>query len=140
MSFIMPVQAYAASAGDSVATIDIPEDGEIIGIQVNHTAQGMDADGDNSLSMISFGSTNSFTSNDARNVIARSDMKVTAATVASIEKTSNSQYLDMHEGIPVNAGERLHMHNQMASGVTMTAAWILYLKIKGSGRAAVRRR
>ena len=128
------------TSADSVVSVDIPEDGDIVGVHGSLAASGMDADADGAQVELSFLSTNQLSTNDARGSIMALDVRNTAATVAAITMDSLSTYIWLADGIPVNAGERIHLHRIVSTGVTARARFDIYFRTKKVTRRTRRRR
>jgi len=125
---------------DSVATVDIQDDGFIEALYVDLSAGGMDGLSDQCEAEISFGSSNTFSTNDARASIitVRQVQNFLTSGGGALGKAA---FVSFSRGIPVNAGERIHMHVQMSTGVTITVHAYLYVATtRGVTRRAVRRR
>lgn len=122
-----------------VATIDVPEDGTIEAIHGMVFGAAM-ADNDNCSAELSFLSTNQFNLNDARGAIAEVTVKSSSVTTSGQGPASAMQYFNFNPGIPINAGERLHLHTDASSGVTPTGQFTIYMRTSGGGRRARSRR
>ena len=131
---------FGNSSADGAATIDIPQDGRLVGLGFSVGAGGMDAENDGASIEISFNSTNQRTTNDARASIASGKIRVTAATVAAIQTTHLNKEVTLMGGIEVLAGERIYMHILLTSGVSVAALVLLYFEFRKTRRAATRRR
>ena len=137
---ITVIQMFGNSSADGAATIDIPQDGRLVGLGFSVGAGGMDAENDGASIEISFNSTNQRTTNDARASIASGKIRVTAATVAAIQTTHLNKEVTLMGGIEVLAGERIYMHILLTSGVSVAALVLLYFEFRKTRRAATRRR
>lgn len=137
---IVPIQMYAATASDSAANIDVPADGEIVGVLLEVTAQTLDADGDAAGGEVSFGSSSQFTTNDARNALATCNIRGSNVSANVGVMSSQRVYVEFGgDGVPVSAGERIHLHTRVAGGASSPVVRaILYFKFAGTLR--VRRR
>lgn len=121
---------------DSAATIDVQDDGVIEGIFADLSSNGMDALDDSADMEISFSSSNSFTTNDARASIMT--MRVGQQFLTSGGGSNGkAAWISPPTGIPVAAGERIHLHLQRTAGVTVIVHAYLYLVAR---RGRVRRR
>lgn len=134
------IKMYSAAAGDSVVQVDVPNDGEIVGVHGTVAGLGLDADGDFVRAELSFLSTSQLVTNDARGSIFALEIMVTAATVASVTKTSESVFVNLPDGIPVAAGERLHMHVADAAGVSPSTTFMIYFATRKAPTRRSRRR
>jgi len=137
---VIRVHSSGTTTSDSVASVDIPEDGDIVGVHGNIAASGLDADADGCQVELSFLSTNQLGTNDARGSIMSMDVRNTAATVASIAQNSLSTYVSFQDGIPANAGERIHMHRIVSTGVNARARFDIYFRTTKVTRRTRRRR
>ena len=127
-------------ATNDVASIDIPSNGEIIAVMGYVTVSGFDALDDKGYAELSFLSTNQIAVNDARGSILEVTVRQSFLTSGG---GNGSQMVTMTfpsgYGIPVNGGERIHLHTQGSTGNTPTAAFMIYLSEGGSRRAPRRR-
>ena len=125
---------------NSVVQIDIPEDGEILAISGFVDGSGMDALNDKAVAELSFLSTNQIEVNDARGSILETAVRV-AGNTGGFAKGSEHVTLSFTpgSGIPVSAGERIHMHTFGSTGVTPNGNFMLYLSAGGAKRARRRR-
>lgn len=144
----------AGVATSDIAAIDIPEDGEIIcigGLILGHNEQTVNTAIENDIfhvsSELSFLSTHQIGANDARGTIAGIGVSSyilfgeTGETGGGCAKMSEIASICFDEGISVNAGERIHMHgNSNVANLTADVTFLIYLKTKGGGRRAGRRR
>ena len=125
-------------SSDSVVSIDMPEDGEIIAISGTISDDTM-VIAERVRIEISFLSTSQFNSNDARGAIFM-------MSLGSITTTGGSSAHANHavsfggDGIPINAGERIHMHASITGSPAAEAEVLLYIKLKGGARRSTRRR
>ena len=124
---------------NDVAAIDIPEDGEILAILGTLNATGM-ADADRASVELSFLSTNQIQVNDARGSILEVTIRSVISTNGGLV-TAESVALSFTpgSGIPVNAGERIHLHTEGTSGVTPVGMFMIYLSAGRAKRASRRR-
>ena len=128
---------YATSSGDSVASIDVPDDGFIVGAQLFCAGRSPSAANASIVAELSFGSTNQLTTNDARNVIISNHWHagdVQVAEVANMAVTNNLVYPD---GLTVFAGERIHLHTAV---VALTMSEVVALLVFQFRKFSARRR
>ena len=143
----------ANTTTNDIAALDIPEDGEILCIAgiITGTYEPAAAAGANItlrlLSELSFLSTNQIAVNDSRGAIAGLGVATllffseAAETGGGGAKLSEVADICPPEGIAVNAGERIHLHGLSSdTNLTGTTTYLLYLKTRGGGRRAVKRR
>ena len=126
-----------APSGDSVATIDVPEDGLIVGAQIYVSGNQITATTANMKAELNFGSANSFDKNDARSVIifARWHAGDIQTAEGGVQEAINN--IVFPDGLAVFAGERIHMH-ATASGITTAEAVALIVFRFKSGRVSRR--
>lgn len=127
---------YAAGTGgteDSAATIDIPQDGVITGVQVAHYA-ALDADGDVSSIELSFIGSNQKSVNDTRSILALSRIRGVGTAASGAHTPAANFFVPLD--IDVSGGERLHLHIDATAGVTSVANFIIQLT---TGRRIPRR-
>lgn len=123
-----------------VASIDIPEDGEILAVLGHVSGAGMDALNDQAIAELSFLSTHQIEVNDARgsilDVMVRQGFLTNGggATSAIVSISFPSG-----DGIPVNGGERLFLHTFGDAGVIPKATFMIYLSSGGARRRTRRR-
>jgi hypothetical protein len=133
----MPMKLYATNiaSADSAAAIDVREDMTIEGIYLNLTYT-VPVDGNRIKAEVSFGSTNSFTSNDTTASLA-SIALAQEAGAAGLGQLGHSVYIPMAE--KVQAGERLYLHVfHGIAGSTSEATAFIYGG--GTARPSTRRR
>lgn len=128
-----------AGTNDSVVQIDVQADGVIDVLYLDLTATGMDALADLATVEIGFGSTNTFTSNDVRSSIATVELAQNLLTNGGGAQ-GKSVTIPFSRGIPVAAGERIHMHIFASTGVTVRARAYLYTIVRSLSRARSRNR
>ena len=133
---VIKIVATSAATGDDIASIDIPEDGEIIAI--NGVLQSPDATLAEGVTVeLSFLSVNQMTANDARgsifNMVGRSQ-----GGTGVIGYAVNSN-ITLPKGIPVVAGERIHLHNVMSAAHTAIIQIAIIILLQGGSRRTRRR-
>jgi len=144
MSDLTVIQMFAtinAAVTDSLAVIDVPNNGRLIGIDWAMQIIGLNTAGDVANMELAFIATNQRTTNDARGTIsaAKAACNETGTTVvASIGEIS--KYVDLRPGVKVAAGERIYVHGQASTGVTINGIILLQFDFGSPRRAAVRRR
>lgn len=123
----------------SVANVDMPEDAEIVAISSRIS--------DNTLlttesirTQLSFLSSSQIDTNDARGVIFETQLTAGTLQTNGFIRGDANHAISLPDGIPVNAGERIHMHVNVTGTPNGSATFILYLRTKGGGRRSVRRR
>ena len=106
------IQMYGTADTDASATIDIPDDGILLSVQMLMLQTGQAADGDYAIGQIAFGSVSQFVTNDARGVLAvcgsNAELAGTAANVIRGDVQSNIYFGE--DGIKVFGGERIYLH------------------------------
>lgn len=140
-------------AFSDLVSIDVPEDGKILAIHcmLAFTAQPAPAIRNNSVtrchSELSFLSSNQLTTNDARGCIAEINCSITELYSEATEtggaggQSSQNTFFPFPDGIPVNAGERLHIHGSVNDGnAPAETSYLIYFDSKGGGRRAPSRR
>jgi hypothetical protein len=137
----------------SIVSIDVPEDGLIMGVQALMVPNFVPAVGirnnltSHLVAELSFNSTHQININDARGTIAGIGVAIQELYAEATEtgggsgKFSETSNLWIDGGLIVNAGERIHMHGS-SSGLNLTAdvTFLMYLKTSGGGRRALKRR
>ena len=129
------IHMYGSSSGgteNALASIDIPEDGRLIGAEWAVNAD-LDADGENIYSELSFIATNQDSTNDARGVISSVAARI-SLTTSGVAMTSINRYTPLD--LDVAGGERLYLHVLATAGVTAGIRCNVHLETR---RAAPRR-
>ncbi len=130
---------YAATAGDSVASIDIQLDGEIKSILMTGEASGVDAVNEGFTAEVSFLSSNGFTTNDTRGSLMTIQSRMGLSTNGGLQTAVNMGVSNLD--VPVNAGERVHLHITDLGTITVRNVHAyLYVQDKGTQRIPSRRR
>jgi len=131
------IQLYGSVTGgteNALATVDVPEDGEIVAIDWAVNAD-LDADGESLSAEVSFIATNTNNINDARGMISviRGQISLTTsgAPVVAINK-----FVTFPEALQVSGGERLYLHTVSTAGVNASINAIIHLSTR---RPSVRR-
>lgn len=132
-------QAVAGATSDSLATVDIQDDGFIEGVLLNVAPRDADALGDQLAMEISFSSSNTFTNNDVRSSIALIGTRQAFLTSGG-GPSNGTIFLSFMKGIPLTAGERIHMHVVASAGVTGECTAYLYTVTDRGSRRTTRRR
>ncbi len=110
------IQMYTLTAGDAAASIDMPDDGVLLGLHWSGIIGGLAADEDYMRAQLSFGSTGAFTTNDARQVISTVSWGVDLIGAGSnLVRTDVNVAIEFGDGIPVFGGERVYIHT-LANG------------------------
>lgn len=130
------LQMYATgNPADAMASIDVPMNGRLIGVQMTLFAAMAGADF-NMAVQLSFGSTGAFATNDARQVIA--NLQVAAdLTTSGATSTHANEYISLPD-IPVGMGERLYIHGS-GTAIVLTARMALHFDFE-LDKVATRRR
>lgn len=118
---------------DSLAQVDVPSDGFIIGIDWDVRAN-LDADNEAISAELSFIATNQLTTNDVRGRLSSISQNI-AFTTSGNSDCSMQKYVGPID-IPVAGGERLYIHVESTVGVTGQARCNVHLD---TTRPAVRR-
>jgi len=124
---------------DAVATIDIPEDGVITGVDWDLRAD-LDADSESISVELSFIATNQFTTNDVRGRISSASAQI-SLTTSGVANTFVQKFVGPME-INVSGGERVHLHIDSTSGVASNVRCNLHLDVsrRARNRRSARRR
>lgn len=110
------IQMYTVTAGDAAASIDMPDDGVLLGLHWAGIVGALSADEDYMRAQLSFGSTGAFTTNDARQVIDTIAWGIELVGVAAnVVRSELDSDRDFGDGIPVFGGERIYIHT-LANG------------------------
>lgn len=127
------IQMYTTTVGAAAASIDMQDDGNILGCHLEGIVSGLAADLDGFQIEVGFGSTSQFATNDARNVIASIFASTDFGTAVGFVRTDKSVIFEYGEGLPFFGGERIYMHtgNLGATGVLQRARALLIIEFKG---------
>jgi len=138
MGSVITIQATGAGGSeDALASIDIPQDGAIVGIQWAAYAD-FDADAEAFQAQVGFGSDFN-NSNDSRNIISSLALRASIPVSASgMLLVGENVYFPLPL-MPVGAGERIFLHLLATAGVTSVVVVHLHLDFN-EGRPSVRRR
>lgn len=132
-----PIQMYIASAGGTeVASIDVPENGHLVGVDVNMYAD-IDVDAETVAAQLSFSSA-LVNANDSRSVICNAEIYSSQVTAAGVSMNNVSKFVGPIE-VPVSAGERLYLHVVSSTTIAGRIRFVLFFDFD-SDRPAVRRR
>lgn len=130
---------YSSAAGNSVASLDIQLDGIITAIFMTGRVTGVDATDEGFEAEVSFLSTSTLTSNDARGSLMIIQSMLSLVTSGGMNSGINAGLASLE--VPVAAGERIHLHISDSGSVTgRTVHAFLYVQDKGIPRVSARRR
>ena len=128
-SYVAKLYANKTASTDAAAAMDCQFEGLIVGcsLELIHNETGTLVNHSTARMELSFASTNSFTTNDVRNVIGGLESVISQASAANVTNNSRSVAIPFLQ-IPVVRGERLYLHIGLANGgssPSITArAWI----------------
>ena len=129
----MPVAAIT----NSIATLDIVEDGKLVAFLLGMNVFGANLDDDFARMEIAFGSSNQFAINDTRQVIAEINYTQNFLTTGGGGGMSNVSMSGLN--INVVAGERIHMHSTTDAGVSGNGIAFMYIEDGSGGTTRARR-
>ena len=134
------IQMYGGPSSDTddVSSIDMPEDGLLMGVFISMQSPSM-VQGKEMQVEISFLSSSQFTTNDARGIIAHTCLATATPTTEGGAGAMANTNIIFHSGITIAAGERIHMHFETSDSVLCRIHALLIFKFKG-GIRSVRRR
>lgn len=136
---IQVLQLFANTGGDDQAALDIPTDGDIVGIKWAG-ASNLDTDDDSMLAEVSFLSTNTLATNDARGMIDSIRQQGVIVTTGAFDGGINF-FTPMPDGLPTVAGERVHLHISLTAGAAVSLTCQIHLRTRTSPvRRSQRRR
>jgi len=136
LSILQLAASDVAASGDAIASLDIPEDGFITGIEWCVNAINGFASEDALVLQLSFLSTNQFNQNDARGVISNCQISAGTITTNGLMGVVGTFFSAFSEGLDVSGGERLHLHAQETGTATIDVHVLVHLS---SRRRTVRR-
>lgn len=138
MGSVIQMTGVTSGGGeDSLAAIDVPRDGELVGVDWSAYAD-FDADDEYTQLQLSFGSTRSILTNDSRQVISVLDMAVGAVESSGGRPAHANKYVTL-PGLLLGMGERLYVHALSAAGVVTRFHACLHFSFD-EARAPARRR
>lgn len=108
---------------NNIANIDVPLDGNLIGIDWSVYAD-LDADGESARYEVSFASSNGIGSNDLRASISQVAMWASMTTSGQAQHSVN-KFVALPD-IPVAGGERIYLHAIASAGVAAGVACVLH--------------
>lgn len=134
--------ATADGITNSVASVDIPQDGDLVGVYGELTVEtNMGTSADFCRAELSFLSTNQFGANDARGSILELNTVHSAITSGSSHNDARQYMWLGQDGLRIVAGERLHIHSENDTGLDSKITFILYLRVRSAPtRRSTRRR
>jgi len=115
-----------SAATDDIAQLDVQFDGHIIAYMINAYTRVADALGDGFGVELSFLSGSMFVNNDARGVIAHGWWMQNFLTTGGSASALNTGLSGL--SIPVNAGERIHMHAHIQGSILCVFNATLYVE------------
>ena len=123
------ITMFASGSGgteDAAAVIDVPDDGNLVGVQVAHAAD-IDSTDEASTVSLSFIATNQLTTNDSRGEIIVTRVRSGLVTAEGGSPFTNF-YTPMDVG--VSGGERLYIHIVASAGVITGVSMILHFSFR----------
>ena len=126
-----------SASADSVVNIDVPEDGAIEAV-VAHISDSTLIATEGITAELSFLSSNQLGTNDARGIIY--SLVLFGGGTTGSQKSSEITSVAFPGGIPVSAGERIHMHVNVVGTPSARVTFIMYMSTKGGGRRSRARR
>ena len=117
MSEVTTIQLFGTGDDVNAASIDMPDDGLILGAHIVGEIANASGDTDAVRYELNFGATSSATTNDARSVIAVATWAgQLSGTAASYAKAIAESMTDLRPGIKVFGGERIYLHVVVTAG------------------------
>ena len=127
------------ASANSIAAIDVPEDGEIVAI-AGHLHDSTLLPGESIRIELSFLSTSALLSNDARGSIHSFAIAIGPLNTNGLTTSFANVAMNFGgDGIPVNAGERIHLNSVIAGTTNGEINYLVYFAFKGGRRATKRR-
>jgi len=134
------LQMFGGGTGgtqDAVANIDIPEDGNLVGVQWS-IDMDFDAESESLRAELSFIATGQLTTNDARGVISAVRGQLSFTTSGAMLAAINQAHA--LPNLQVSGGERLFINLVSASGVTSNINCLIYHETRRQVTRRSRRR
>ena len=117
MSEVTTIVLFGSADADNAASVEMPDDGVILGVSMHGLIDNASGDGDLVLYEVSFGAVGSFATNDARSVIAVASWKGSLSGVAaSYAESMARSNIDLRPGVRVFGGERVYLHVLVGAG------------------------
>lgn len=129
--------AITGGAQDALATIDVPQDSTLVGIDWDLSAI-MDAE-ENVDCELSFIGTSQFSTNDVRGRISSIAARTAVITAVGLTVVSIQKWMSNFE-ITLAGGERIHLHVLSAASLQGSVRCGLFLDMTSSIRRSARRR
>ena len=117
------ITMYTTTTGAAAASIDIPDDGLLLGIDLEVEGE-LNADQEEAIASVEFGATVARETNDARTVLAVAHAKIGLLTSGGGSNIGRT-HITYGEGIKVFGGERLYLHTAADAGVLKNARALL---------------
>lgn len=125
----MYVSNGVSGTTEGVATMDIPEDAEIVGVAWH--SQGTDAGGGMARWELSFSSSNGLSTNDTRASISGHTLAIGATAFVS-----NNATITLDPPVQAAGGDRLYIHQTNSAALdACNVACYIYARTKGVARA-----
>jgi len=132
---------YGVIAGgteNALASIDIPQDGFIIGIDWDLSVN-LDADNENSTAELSFIATNQLSTNDVRGRLSSVSTRIYVGDATGPAISTVQKWLGSFD-LAVSGGERLYLHVNSTAGVNGDVRCNLFVDLGTTVRRSARRR
>jgi len=123
---------------NALASIDIPQDGFIIGIDWDLSVN-MDADNENAAAELSFIATNQLSTNDVRGRLSSVSTRLAVLDATGPQAVTVQKWLGSFD-LAVSGGERLYLHANSTSGVNGDVRCNLFVDLGSTVRRSARRR
>lgn len=133
---VYKLYSTSVADSDSVATVDVPVPGNIVGIEYSWSLVGPAGGLCSGQLELSFASSNGLAVNDTKSSIATFSY---ASTSASANATAANNHYVSVPGIPIAAGERIHLHN-LVDTAPASAKHYIYLYVDDKATTARARR
>jgi len=130
--------AIIGGTQDSIAMIDIPQDGFIIGIDWDLNCD-LDADLETVFAELSFIATNQQNTNDVRGRLSSISARSAVLTAVGVSNVSIQKWLGSFD-LAVSGGERLFLHVVSTAGIGGEVRCNLYADLGTTTRRSARRR
>lgn len=133
------ISMFAAGTGgteDGAASIDIPEDGTIVGVKWAVSAD-LDADQEEVAAELSFIQSGQLTTNDSRGIIDLVRIRM-ALTTSGVSTVSINQFTPMD--LSVAGGERLYLNLLATASTVSSVNAMIHLLTRGAAPRRSRRR
>jgi hypothetical protein len=139
---VFGLTAIITASTDNEASMDIPEDGEITGVDWTLLGDTGFASDDLIRMELSFVSTNQLSANDRRGPLSHCCISAGTVTTSGVSSPFANKFVQFNPGIAVAGGERIFLHSSLVGAATAVVDCDVHFDSKRAAapRRAARRR